>query len=86
MKLQAYYVTRWHQDTHSYGSYSTLRPGQTKSSMHTLGQPLRNKVWFVGEHCHGSKFSFAHGAFESGERAASAVAAQLRSKSQQASL
>lgn len=78
MRLKGYYVTRWHEDEHSYGSYSTLKPGQSRNSMIQLSQPLQDKVWFVGEHCISTKFAFAHGAFESGEKAANQVAARLK--------
>jgi monoamine oxidase len=77
MKLEAYHVTRWHQDPNSYGSYCSLKPGVSRQSCEDLSRPLHEKVWFVGEHCIGAKYSFAHGAFESGERAAVEIAAKF---------
>jgi len=39
-----------------------------------LAKPIDNKIWFVGEHCNPDNFAYTHGAFETGQRAASQVA------------
>lgn len=70
MKLRASLVTRWHEDPFSYGSYSTLQPGQSRQSMIELSRAVGGKLWLVGEHCSHEQFAMAHGAFESGQKAA----------------
>lgn len=60
------------------GSYSHALPGHAAARAQ-LAQPLANRIFFAGEATHASDFSTAHGAWESGERAAALVANALRS-------
>lgn len=58
------------------GAYSHALPGQAASRM-TLARPFDDRLFFAGEATHPTDFSTAHGAYESGIRAASEAAAAL---------
>ncbi|MBY5538229.1 FAD-dependent oxidoreductase [Rhizobium leguminosarum] len=58
------------------GSYSHALPGKA-SKRKTLAQSIEGRLFFAGEATHPTDFSTAHGAWESGIRAASEVAAML---------
>lgn len=51
------------------GAYSHAMPGQA-SARGALACPLDSRLFFAGEATHATDFSTAHGAFESGVRAA----------------
>ena len=58
------------------GSYSHALPGQA-GARQILARPIRDRLFFAGEATHTSDFSTAHGAWESGLRAAEQVAERL---------
>lgn len=59
------------------GSYSHALPGQA-SARSVLARPIEDRLFFAGEATHQSDFSTAHGAWESGIRAADQAAAALK--------
>lgn len=83
-------ATRWSSDPFSRGSYSYLSTemGPRSSALlqlRSLAQPLsagdgKKRVFFAGEHTSERSFSYQHGAFESGIRAAREVVAEIRGK------
>jgi monoamine oxidase len=58
------------------GAYSYALPGQTGARA-ALARPLADRVFFAGEATHPTDFSTAHGAHDSGVRAAGEVIAAL---------
>ncbi|WBO61184.1 FAD-dependent oxidoreductase [Acidocella sp. MX-AZ03] len=71
-QLRPLITTDWTRTTHIGGSYSYARPGQ-RSARATLARPFENRLFFAGEATHATDFSTAHGAYESGVRAATEV-------------
>lgn len=69
----AWQIPRWSTDPFSYGSYSFNKLNSTPSMRNTLASPLSNRVFFAGEATHKNLFATVHGAFLSGQRAASEV-------------
>ena len=70
-----YVVTRWHNDTFSYGSYSYVPKGATANMREDLAEPVQNRVFFAGEATHSDYPSTVHGAYLSGEREAERIIA-----------
>jgi len=68
--------SRWAETDWIWGSYSHACPGHA-AARSALAAPVENRIAFAGEACSPNDFSTAHGAFESGERAAEAVLAWL---------
>ncbi|UPG90254.1 FAD-dependent oxidoreductase [Luteibacter aegosomaticola] len=66
----------WSISTYIGGSYSHALPTQAHQRQQ-LGQPFRERLFFAGEATHPNAFSTAHGALESGTRAADEVLASL---------
>lgn len=58
------------------GSYSHACPGHA-AARQQLAQPVEGRIFFAGEACSGTDFSTAHGAYETGVRAAEAAIAAL---------
>jgi monoamine oxidase len=58
------------------GAYSYALPGQS-DARHLLAQPWQDRIFFAGEATHPHDFSTAHGAHDSGVRAAEEVIAVL---------
>jgi monoamine oxidase len=58
------------------GSYSHALPGQA-GARRILARPIEDRLFFAGEATHNTDFSTAHGAWESGIRAAGEVSALL---------
>jgi monoamine oxidase len=58
------------------GSYSHALPGHA-GARKIVARPIRDRLFFAGEATHNSDFSTAHGAWESGIRAAEQVAERL---------
>ena len=58
------------------GGYSHALPGYAESRL-ALGRPFDNRVFFAGEATNPTDFSTAHGAYQSGSRAAEEVLASL---------
>ncbi len=70
-------ATSWGRMDAIGGSYSHALPGHAGRRA-TLAAPVGERLFFAGEATHPTDFSTAHGAFESGERAAAEVLASLR--------
>jgi monoamine oxidase len=68
--------SRWGAEPWFGGSYSHALPGKAASRA-LLAAPVENRIFFAGEACSSSDFSTAHGAHETGVRAAEAVLASL---------
>ncbi|NJM30047.1 MAG: FAD-dependent oxidoreductase [Rhizobiales bacterium] len=67
-------VTQWTKDPEIGGAYSCAKPGKAKERMH-FREPLHERIFMAGEHTHPHYFATAHGAYESGIRAAEQAAA-----------
>jgi monoamine oxidase len=61
--------TRWGRDAFAGGSYSHALPGRSNARAE-LARPVEGCIFFAGEACSPTDFSTAHGAYESGVRAA----------------
>lgn len=66
----------WSQTTHIGGAYSYALPGHS-SARPKLALPFDGRVFFAGEATSAGDFSTAHGALDSGVRAANEVAGAL---------
>jgi monoamine oxidase len=66
----------WARDRYAKGSYSHALPGHSQDR-ESLAAPVDGRVFFAGEATSPQSFSTAHGAYESGLRAASEVADSL---------
>lgn len=69
-------VTRWGNDPYAYGSFSYSTPEFNYNVVHTLQQPIQNKVYFAGEHTSFEYSSTVHGAYLSGQDAAKKILEQ----------
>lgn len=69
-------ASNWGSMEHIGGAYSYARPGQT-AARRVLAQPFENRIFFAGEATSPVDFSTAHGAHDSGVRAANEVLAAL---------
>jgi len=68
--------TAWAADRWARGSYSHALPGRAGERA-VLAAPVDGRLFFAGEACSPHAFSTAHGAWETGERAAREVLAAL---------
>jgi len=68
--------TCWAADPWARGSYSHALPGQADQRA-VLAAPVDGRLFFAGEACSQNAFSTAHGAWETGERAAREALAAL---------
>ena len=66
----------WRSDPFALGSYSYALPGHADDRAR-LAAPVDNRLFFAGEACSPHYFSTAHGAYETGLRAADAALASL---------
>jgi monoamine oxidase len=71
-KLKPLAESRWAHDPFARGSYSHALPGRAGDRA-ILAAPVDNRLFFAGEATAPNFFSTAHGALESGERAAGEV-------------
>ncbi|CAN5147900.1 NAD(P)/FAD-dependent oxidoreductase [soil metagenome] len=69
--------TAWASDPWALGSYSHALPGHAGGRA-VLAEPVDGRLFFAGEACSPHDFSTAHGAWETGERAAREAVAALR--------
>jgi monoamine oxidase len=67
------HVTRWGADKHTFGSYTYMTYGSSPVDFIRLAQPVRNTVFFAGEHTIDYYFATVHGAYKSGKREASRI-------------
>ncbi|MDB5452766.1 MAG: FAD-dependent oxidoreductase [Caulobacteraceae bacterium] len=68
--------TAWAADPWALGSYSHALPGFAGARA-VLATPVEDRIFFAGEACHPTFYSTAHGAWETGWRAAEAATAAL---------
>jgi monoamine oxidase len=73
-KLKPLEESRWAHDPFARGSYSHALPGHTGKRA-VLAAPVDGRLFFAGEATSPNFFSTAHGARDSGERAAQEVSA-----------
>lgn len=66
----SYQITRWSQDPFAYGAYSCYPLGSKPAMRDDLAAPISNRVFFAGEATHKQMFATVHGAYLSGQRAA----------------
>jgi monoamine oxidase len=71
-KLKPLSESRWAHDPFARGSYSHALPGHAGDRA-VLAAPVDNRLFFAGEATSPNFFSTAHGARDSGERAAGEV-------------
>jgi monoamine oxidase len=74
-KLKPLSESRWAHDPFARGSYSHALPGHAGDRA-VLAAPVDNRLFFAGEATSPNFFSTAHGARDSGERAAGEILAQ----------
>jgi monoamine oxidase len=74
-KLKPLKESRWAHDPFARGSYSHALPGHSGKRA-VLAAPVNNRLFFAGEATSPHFFSTAHGAHDSGERAAKEVMAK----------
>jgi monoamine oxidase len=75
-RLKPLAESRWAHDPFARGSYSHALPGHAGDRA-VLAAPVDNRLFFAGEATSPNFFSTAHGARDSGERAAREVVASL---------
>jgi monoamine oxidase len=78
-RLKPLSESRWARDSFARGSYSHALPGHAGARA-VLAAPVDGRLFFAGEATSPHFFSTAHGARDSGERAAGEVLASLASK------
>jgi monoamine oxidase len=78
-KLKPLAESRWAHDPFARGSYSHALPGHA-DKREVLAEPVDGRLFFAGEATSPEFFSTAHGARDSGERAATEVLASRTSK------
>jgi monoamine oxidase len=76
-KLQPLAESRWAHDPWARGSYSHALPGHAADRA-VLAAPVDGRLFFAGEATSPNFFSTAHGARDSGERAAREVLADIK--------
>src|SRR4051795_3366334 len=76
-KLKPLAESRWAHDPFARGSYSHALPGHAGDRA-VLAAPVEGRLFFAGEATSPNFFSTAHGARDSGERAAGEVLAAVR--------
>jgi monoamine oxidase len=75
-RLKPLAESRWAHDPFARGSYSHALPGRAGDRA-ILAAPIDERLFFAGEATSPNFFSTAHGALESGQRAAREVMAAL---------
>ena len=66
-------ITRWADDSFSWGSYSYLAPGTNSKTLKELARPVEEKLFFAGEATSSDYQATVHGAYLSGIRAAEEI-------------
>ncbi|GIL67998.1 hypothetical protein Vafri_21331 [Volvox africanus] len=70
-------VTRWGSDPYARMSYTYVPAGLTGAAFDELARPVLGRLYFAGEATHRRHYGTAHGAYDSGRLAASAILAEL---------
>lgn len=66
-------ITRWGSDPYSYGSFSFPSLKHTEDIVKVLHQPIREKIFFAGEHCSLKYAGTVHGAYLNGDATAQKI-------------
>ena len=74
--LRPLVASNWGRTTHVRGAYSHALPGHA-AARRDLALPFEQRLFFAGEATHPNDFSTAHGAYDSGLRAAEEAIAAL---------
>ena len=69
-------ASAWGLEPTILGAYGAARPGQAGQRA-DLAKPVEDRIFFCGEATHPDFYSTCHGAWMSGERAASEAIAKL---------
>ncbi len=72
-------ATSWSRMAYIGGAYSCALPGESRARAR-LAQPFEDRLFFAGEATHPFDFTTAHGAHDSGVRAADEALAALRGR------
>ncbi|HEX6398210.1 MAG TPA: FAD-dependent oxidoreductase, partial [Steroidobacteraceae bacterium] len=75
-KLRPLLASAWGRTVFVGGAYSYAMPGQA-GARERLARPFEERLFFAGEATHAEEFSTAHGAHDTGVRAADEVIAAL---------
>ena len=78
--LRPLIASSWSRSTCIGGAYSYALPGHA-AARRRLARPFEDRLFFAGEATNGQDFSTAHGAHDSGVRAAKEALAALQSRS-----
>jgi monoamine oxidase len=78
--LRPLVASSWSRSTRIGGAYSYALPGHA-AARRLLARPFEDRLFFAGEATNGQDFSTAHGAHDSGVRAAQEALAALQSRS-----
>ncbi len=78
--LRPLIASSWSRSTRIGGAYSYALPGHA-AARRRLARPFEDRLFFAGEATNGQDFSTAHGAHDSGVRAAKEALAALQSRS-----
>jgi monoamine oxidase len=78
--LRPLIASSWSRATRIGGAYSYALPGHA-AARRLLARPFEDRLFFAGEATNGQDFSTAHGAHDSGVRAAQEALAALQSRS-----
>jgi monoamine oxidase len=78
-RLRPLRASAWASDPFALGSYSHALPGEW-ARRQQLSEPVDGRIFFAGEATSPHNFSTAHGAWESGERAAAQVLKALSAR------
>ena len=68
------HLTGWGREAHILGAYAYAMPGSAGARAR-LAEPVDGRLFFAGEATHPTRFTTAHGAYESGVSAAEALLA-----------
>ncbi len=69
-------LTDWGREAHIGGAYAYAVPGSAGARAR-LAEPVDGRLFFAGEATHASRFTTAHGAYETGVAAAEAILSAL---------
>lgn len=75
-RLGAAVATNWQRNPRFRGGHSYRLPGDPDARLR-LDTPLRGRIFFAGEATSSESWATAHGAYESGIRAAREIATKL---------
>ena len=75
-RLRPLLISNWSLMEYVGGAYSYALPGRA-AAREALARPFEQRLFFAGEATHRNDFSTAHGAYQSGRRAADEVIAAL---------